>query len=73
MEFKSGYKLGNVMEKVTLKAEALRLIDRLPENCSWEDLMSAIYVQQVVESGLKDSEQGRVTAVEDVRKQFGLS
>jgi predicted transcriptional regulator len=35
--------------------------------------MSAIYVQQAVESGLKDSEQGRVTAVEDVRKQFGLS
>jgi hypothetical protein len=73
MKFKSGYKLRDTMEKVTLKAEALRLIDHLPEDCSWDDLMDAIYVQQAVESGLKDSEQGRVTAVEDVRKRFGLS
>lgn len=34
--------------------------------------MYEIYVREAVESGLADGEAGRVTEVEEVRKEFGL-
>jgi len=56
----------------SIKEEARRLIDELPENSTWDDLMYEIYIRQAVESGLADSESGRVISVEEVRKKFGL-
>lgn len=60
------------MKPRSIKEEARRLIDRLPENSTWDDLMYEIYVRQTIEAGLADSEAGRVISVEQVRKQFGL-
>jgi predicted transcriptional regulator len=56
----------------SVKEEALRLIEDLPDNSTWEDVMYRIYVRQMIELGLADSEAGRVVSVEDVRKGFGL-
>jgi hypothetical protein len=61
-----------LMETRSIEEEAHRLIDKLPENSTWDDLMYEIYVRQAVEAGLADSEVDRVISVEDVRKQFGL-
>lgn len=58
---------------VNIKEEARRLIEGLPDDSTWEDLMYAIYVRQAIESGLADSEAGRVTDVEKVREAFGLT
>jgi len=55
-----------------LKEEALRLIDSLPEDATWDDLMYRIYVRKKIEAGLADSEANRVTPVDDLRKEFGL-
>ena len=55
-----------------IKEEARRLIDALPDDSTWEDLMCRIYVRETIEAGLADSEAGRVTDVEDVRREFGL-
>jgi predicted transcriptional regulator len=55
-----------------LKSEAHRLIDRLPDAATWDDLMYEIYVRQAVEAGLRDSDAGRVVDAESVRKKFGL-
>lgn len=41
-----------------IKEEAHKLIDRLPENSTWDDLMYQIYVRQTVETGLADSKAG---------------
>jgi len=60
------------MSSKHLKEEAKKLIDKLPENFEWEDLMHEIYVRQAIESGLRDSEAGRVDNVSDVRKKYGL-
>ncbi len=57
----------------SIKEEARRLIDKLPEESTWDDLMHEIYVRQVVEAGLEDSKAGRTTDVEQVREKFGLS
>ena len=56
----------------TIKEEAHRLVDQLPENASWDDLVYRIYVRQSIEAGLKDSEGGHVEPVEEVRRSFGL-
>lgn len=62
----------NVMEIKNIKEEARRLIDKLPENFTWDDLMYEIYVRQAIEAGLTDSEAGRVVSIEEVRAKFGL-
>lgn len=61
------------METTSVKEEARRLVDQLPDNSTWDDLMHEIYVRQSIEKGLADSQAGRTTSVEDVREKFGLS
>ncbi|MDB9465586.1 hypothetical protein PN480_07380 [Dolichospermum circinale CS-1225] len=60
------------MEKLNIKTEAQKLIDRLPDNFTWDDLMYEIYVRQVVEAGLADGQAGRLISVQEVRAKFGL-
>lgn len=55
-----------------VKQEAKRLIDKLPENMTWDDLMHEIYVRQSIEAGLADSEADKTIEVADVRVKFGL-
>jgi len=60
------------MSVQNVKEEARRLVDNLPEDVTWDDLMYQIYVRTTVEAGLADSGAGRVTNVEKVREEFGL-
>lgn len=54
------------------KQEAHKLIDRMPGNATWDDLIHEIYVRQVIECGLADSRAGRTKDVSNVRTQYGL-
>lgn len=54
------------------KQEAHKLIDRMPGNATWDDLIHEIYVRQAIERGLSDSRAGRTKDVSDVRAQYGL-
>jgi hypothetical protein len=55
-----------------VKEEVRRLAEELPESATWDDVMEQVYLKQIVEAGLKASAAGRVRAVEEVRKSFGL-
>ena len=57
---------------ITVKEEAKRLIDSLPEDSSWSDVMYEIYVRREIESGLRDLDEGRSKPHEEVKKMFGL-
>jgi plasmid stabilization system protein ParE len=46
------------------KDVAHRIIDRMPPNATWDDLMREIYVREVVERGLADSKAGRTDTAE---------
>jgi predicted transcriptional regulator len=61
------------MTTVDIKAAAHALIDALPANATWDDVMQQVYVRQCVEAGLRDAQAGKVVSVEEVRRQFGLS
>ncbi len=61
------------MEAANVKEEARRLIEQLPDDATWDDLMREIYVRQAIEAGLEDSRAGQLTSIEEVRARFGLS
>lgn len=61
------------MSVATVKEEARRLVERLPEDATWEDLQYQIYFRQAVEAGLEDSRAGRVVPLAEARRQFGLA
>ncbi len=61
------------MGEINIKGEAHRLVDQLPKDSTWDDLMHEIYIRQAIESGLADSKEGRTTDVEEVRNKYGLS
>ncbi len=61
-----------LMGTVKIKDEARRLVESLPDEATWDDLMHEIYVRQAIESGFADSQAGRTTDVEELRSRFGL-
>jgi hypothetical protein len=61
------------MTTINIKQEARRLVEQLPEDATWDDLMHEIYVRQAIEAGLQDSQAGRTLDVKKVRARFGLS
>ena len=60
------------MTKILIKDEAYRLIDKMPEGSTWDDLIHEIYVRQGIEHGLVDSKAGRTRDVKEVRERYGL-
>ena len=53
-----------------VKEEALKLVDALPDEASWEDLIYQMCVRKKIERGIEAADQGRVVAHEDVKKLF---
>ena len=62
----------NVMSIIMEKDEAHKIIDRMPPNATWDDLMREIYVRGAIERGLADSNAGRAKDVKEVRAKYGL-
>ncbi len=60
------------MPTSNLKQQAHELIDRLPDNASWDDVVYEMVTRREIELGLADSEANRTTPVEDVAREFGL-
>lgn len=60
------------MGSMMSKQEAKRLVDMMPDNSTWDDLIHEIYVREVIERGLDDSKSGRTTDVREVRAKYGL-
>ena len=56
-----------------IKQEAHKIVENLPEDSTWDDLMYQIYVRQAIEAGLEDGEAGRTIDVKEVRARFELS
>jgi hypothetical protein len=61
------------MKAIMRKEEAHKLVDKMPENSTWDDLIHEIYVRQLIEEGLADSKAGRTKDVSEVRNKYGLS
>jgi len=55
-----------------VRDEARRLIELLPENATWDDLVELICDREAIEAGIRDCEAGRVVSMDDIKREFGL-
>ncbi|MBI3583674.1 MAG: hypothetical protein HY096_06960 [Nitrospinae bacterium] len=54
----------------TIKEEAKKIIDKLPEQATWDDIMYEFYVKKKLEVAFKAAEEGQVVSHEEVKKRF---
>jgi predicted transcriptional regulator len=54
----------------TTKEEAMRLISKLPEEVTWEDIMYRLYVKRKIEEGIKAADEGRTISHDQVKELF---
>jgi len=54
----------------TTKQEVNRILKRLPDDCSLEDVQYHLYVLQKIQRGLKDAEEGRIYTQEQIKKMM---
>ena len=55
-----------------IKQVAHQLIDQLPDNASWEDVIYRMELHASIERGLADLRAGRGVPQEEVERRFGI-
>ena len=53
-----------------VKEEAKKLIDKLPDKATWDDIMYEFYVKKKLAVALKAAKEGQVVSHEEVKKRF---
>ena len=53
-----------------VKETVRALLDRLPDDCTLDDVLYHLYVIQSIESGLADAEAGRTISHEEVKRRL---
>jgi predicted transcriptional regulator len=54
----------------TPKEAAKQLIDHLPEQASWDDIMYELYVKQKIEAGLRAVNEGRTIPHDEMKRRL---
>jgi len=54
----------------TAKEEVRKMLDQIPDDASFEDTQYHIYVQEKIERGVKDIEEGRVLNQEEIERRM---
>jgi hypothetical protein len=55
---------------MTIKEQAQKVLDTLPDNVSSEDLVYELYVRLEVAAGMRDVDEGRTVSDEEARREF---
>lgn len=53
-----------------VKDEVRKLLDEIPEEATWDDVMYEFYVRKKVELGLADLDAGRMVSQEEVEMKW---
>jgi hypothetical protein len=53
-----------------VKEEAKKLIDQLPDQATWDDILYEFYVKKKLAVALKAAEEGRVVSHKDAKKRL---
>ncbi|HEY2784948.1 MAG TPA: hypothetical protein VGJ05_08235 [Fimbriiglobus sp.] len=53
----------------SVKAKALKAIESLPDDCTWENVRYRLYLLSEIELGLADVEAGRVVSQEEAEAE----
>jgi len=55
---------------MTIKQSVIELLDKLPENCTLDEIQYHLYVLQTVERGRQEFAQGKKLRHEDVMREL---
>ena len=55
-----------------IKKQVHEVVERLPDDATWADVLYHLEVVRDIEAGLRDAKAGRVHTTEEVRRHFGL-
>lgn len=55
---------------MSAKEQARRVLDELPDDATWDDVLHEFHVRQQVTRGMEDVENGRTVSDEDARREF---
>jgi len=55
---------------MTVKEIARDVVDHAPENCSWEQLMDDLRLQQALETSREQCERGEYVSIEEFEKEY---
>jgi hypothetical protein len=53
------HNVSGMSESAGIRPDALRLVEQLPADASWDDLAYEVYVRQAITKGLTDADAGR--------------
>jgi len=53
-----------------VKEEAKKLIDTLPEQATWDDVMYELYVKQKLQKALDEAAAGKVVSHENAKQEL---
>lgn len=55
------------------KQQAHKLIDELPDEASWEELIYQVALHRAIEKGIEEADDGQLIAAEDVLRSLNLA
>ena len=58
------------MPMSVVKEEAKKLIDGLPEQATWDDIMHELYVKKKLEKALEETATGKVVSHEAAKQEL---
>jgi predicted transcriptional regulator len=54
----------------SVREEAKKLLDKLPDEASWDDVMYEIYAGKKIEQGIRAANEEKLVSHEEVKKRF---
>jgi len=54
----------------TIRDEAQKAIQQLPDEASWDDVMYKIYVRKKIDAGIKAADAGNLIPHAEVKKRY---
>jgi hypothetical protein len=52
------------------KEEARKVLDEIPDDANWDDIMYHFYVRQKIDKSIAEFEAGEVVPHEDMKKRY---
>ncbi len=52
------------------KESAQQILDQLPDQATWDEIMYELYVRQKIEAGMKAAEEGRTIPHEEMKRRL---
>ena len=55
----------------SVKDEARRIIEELPDDATWEDIQHSIYVRERIERGRREAAEGKLVDEPEAERRMG--